>query len=333
MSNESSNAIFDVLSKNFTDVRVSTVNNLADLEALVSRRPDLVFLGMEFIPSDASLGLSDPNKIWLASFLDNHMIAYTGSPGFAHKLGRDKTLAKQRIIEGGLKTSNYLVIEAGESVLDMNLNLDFPLFVKPANRGGGVGIDSASVVHDFNGLSLKVNSIINNLHSTVLIEEYLEGREFSVAILKQEYSDDFFVIPIELIAPPDENGNRLLSNIVKTSDMEQVLEVSDLAIRAKVSDLALAVFHALGARDYGRVDIRLDKDDVPHFLEVNLIPSLISGYGSFPKALMLSLGLDYEAMIMSIVELGLVRSFDAPKFKLTGFKKLTEHYVPEFFRT
>jgi D-alanine-D-alanine ligase len=182
------------------------------------------------------------------------------------------------------------------------------LFVKPTNRGGGVGIDSDSVVHSFEELSSKVRSITTGLRTDALIEEYLPGREFSVAILKDGYSSGFSAMPIELVAPPDKNGSRLLSGEIKASNAEQALEVTDGVVRSKVTELALDVFYALGARDYGRIDIRLDASGRPHFLEANLIPSLISGYGSFPKACVLNIGLEYEPMIMRIANLGLARS-------------------------
>jgi D-alanine-D-alanine ligase len=310
MSQESCDSIVEVLTKHFTQVGVSIVDNSTDLEDLIISQPDLVFLGMEFIPSDISLGSTDPNKIWISDELDSHEIAYTGSSQVSHELERNKDLAKQCVLDAGLTTSAFCVLKKGQPIDAKNMPLEFPLFVKPANRGGGLGIDSASVVQDFRSLSAKVNSIINDLHSDVLIEEYLDGREFSVAILKEQYSDRFLVMPIELVAPVDENGNRLLSGNVKSSNAEQALEVHDVIIRSSVTTLALAAFLALGARDYGRIDIRLDKKGTPHFLEANLLPSLISGYGSFPKASVLNAGLDYEAMIMRIVELGLTRQFN-----------------------
>ncbi len=70
-------------------------------------------------------------------------------------------------------------------------------------------------------------------------------------------------MPIELIAPQDENGSRLLSGKIKLSNTEQALGVNDPVISSKVAELALAVFHALEARDYGRIDIRLDKTGTP----------------------------------------------------------------------
>lgn len=99
----------------------------------------------------------------------------------------------------------------------------------------------------------------------------------------------------------------MLSQAVKSADREQAVAVLDKAIYSKVTALALAVFTALGARDYGRIDIRMDEHGTPHFLEANLIPSLISNYGSFPKACVINLGLDYESMILRIVRLGFGR--------------------------
>jgi D-alanine-D-alanine ligase len=136
----------------------------------------------------------------------------------------------------------------------------------------------------------------------------LPGREFSVAILKDEQSQNYVTMPIELVAPLDKNGVRLLSNKIKSSNAEQALEVTDEITKDKVTTLALAAFHTLEGRDYGRIDIRLDATGRPQFLEANLMPSLISDYGSFPKACVMNICLEYEAMIMMIVKLGLRRN-------------------------
>lgn len=308
MGQTSSDAIFAVLSKHFADVRLKVVNNLDDLEELVASRPDLVFLGMEFITTGSTPGLNDPNKIWLSDFFDDHNIAYTGSSRAAYELQRNKHAAKQRVLNAGLKTPAFCVVRQKQPLDSLGIPLTFPLFVKPTDRGGGQGINGASVVHNTEQLHEKLGSITTRLQSDALIEEYLPGREFSVAILKDDHSASFLAMPIELVAPPNKNGDRLLSGYIKSSNTEQALRVTDEKIKRKVVALALNVFHALGARDYGRIDIRLDASDTPHFLEANLIPSLISGYGSFPKACVLNIGLAYEPMILKIAELGLGRS-------------------------
>ena len=310
MSQTSCEAIFDVLSKHYARVSVSIVNNFSDFEALVERRPDLVFLGMKFVPVNHALGLQDPDKVWIADYLDEHGIAYTGSGRKAHEFGVNKPLAKQHILGAGLNTSKFYVAQQNQLQPQGSTSLTFPLFIKPTSRGGGVGIDDDSVANNSEQLRSKVLSIATDLHSDSLVEEYLPGREFSVAILKDEHSGDFFVMPIELIAPSGENGVRILSNQVKSSNTEQFIEVIDEIIKSKVTSLAIEVFHVLGARDYGRIDIRMDKAGTPQFLEANLMPNLGSGYGSFPKSCVLNMGLGYESMILSIARLGLVRNID-----------------------
>lgn len=308
MSQVSCEAISAALARHFVEVRASVVNNLADLEALVARSPDLVFLGMEFVPDDPAKGIADPNKTWLSDYFDEREIAYTGSSHAAHELERDKPLAKQRILDAGLRTSAFCVVKQDQPLGREDISLQFPLFVKPTNRGGGLGIDSDSVVHNFEQLRQKVQAIATRLQADSLVEEYLPGREFSVAILKDEFLPEFSVMPIELIAPLDSKGERLLSRRVKSQDAEQAIEITDEYVKHQVVELAMDVFRALGARDYGRIDIRLDMHGTPHFLEANLIPSLIRGYGSFPKACVLNIGLEHGPMIMRIARLGLARS-------------------------
>ena len=307
----SAQAMQELLSRHYQQVHIATVDCVADLEALVLRHPDLVFMGMKFVPVNTLRGFQDPNKVWLASFLDDQGIAYTGSDHVAHRRELNKHLAKARVAKHGLKTAHYRVIKQTSAPLEVKLDLTFPVFIKPTDRGGGQGIDSQSVAHNFEQLEAKVQSISTQTKSDSLVEEYLPGREFSVAILKDELSNAFSVMPLELIAPLDQNGSRLLSAAVKVSDNERVIAVTDPVLGDQLSELALSSFHALEARDYGRIDIRLDTNGVPHFLEANLIPSLIDGYGNFPKACQLNQALDYETMLLRIVNLGLSRQTES----------------------
>ena len=307
MSQASCAAARPVLAKHYTDVRITNIDTMDDLEALVRRNPDLVFLGMEYILARPKLGSHDSDKIWLAQHLDEHGIAYTGSSHRAHQLGRDKQLAKQRVLDAGLDTAAFYIVQQDCLMPVAGHLLAFPLFVKPTSRGGGLGIDSNSVVYTAGQLRAKTRALAVELLSDSLVEEYLPGREFSVAILMNEHTREYAAMPIELIAPLGPGDARILSSEVKSSNTEQAIAVTDRAVKARVSELAMNTFIALGGRDYGRIDIRLDARGIPHFLEANLIPSLIDGYGSFPKACTINIGLDYESMILRIAALGLNR--------------------------
>lgn len=308
---KSREAVLDVLTKHYTRVKITLINDLPDLEALVARRPDLVFLGMKLLLADQSLGLRDPDKIWITQFLDEHGIAYTGSDQPAHELEINKALAKYRAQATGFKTSPFYVVRKNQAA-PKDVPLNYPVFIKPTNRGGGQGIDSRSVANNYSELWSKVSSLAAELRADSLIEEYLGGREFSVAILKDEAATGFSVMPIELIAPLNKCGDRLLSSKIKAADTERSIPITDETIKSEVCELAIGIFHALGARDYGRIDIRLDEAGTPHFLEANLMPSLKRNAGNyFPKACALNLNLDYEQMILTIARLGLARSHNS----------------------
>lgn len=306
MSHVSAMAILDVLEKNYTSAGITIVDNLADLQALVNQKPDLIFMGMQYVFDDC--GDTDKlTKIWVSDYLDKLSIPYTGSNRRAHRLELNKHKAKQTMIDAGIRTSPYLVVKRNNDSEQNFDNLTFPMFVKPTSQGGGAGIDTNSVVNNIDELIFKISSIARKNKADSLVEQYLTGREFSVAIIRTENSDELIAMPIELVTQPDENGISILSRSVKSGNNESVLEVTDVDVRAKVSSLAIDAFRALGARDYGRIDIRMDSYGVPHFLEANLIPSLIKNYGSFPKACLLNTDLDYEPMILQIVSLASAR--------------------------
>jgi D-alanine-D-alanine ligase len=304
MSSKSCEALLALLKTHYATVDVSTVNTVFDLNALVLKKPDLAFMGMKYVP-----GLLPGKKIWVAGCLEKHGIAHTGSPKKAIQFEQSKPLAKQQVLDAGVKTSPYFIAQKGRSINAADITLQFPLFVKPTNLGAGQGVDDNSVVHTLVELNTKIRSVYANHATDAMVEEYLPGREFSVAVLKHEYSDDLMVMPLELIAGPNVHGDRVLSEELKSAKLETpTFPVADGKLRSMLIDLAANAFAALGARDYGRVDIRLDADGIPHFLEANLIPCLIQGSGNFPKACVMNIGMDYETMILHIVRLGLTRT-------------------------
>jgi D-alanine-D-alanine ligase len=305
MSEKSCATIYSSLKRRYKTVGISTIDTINDLQELLLLQPDVAFLGMKFIPEDPRLGRSDTHKIWLADYLEKHGIAHTGSGSLAMERELDKQLAKERIANSGLATANFYVSLQSEKVHESKITLRYPLFVKPKDRGGGLGVDEKSIVANFAELQQKVASISRLYDSDSMIEEYLPGREFSVALLRDVDTELFHVMPLELVAAANDNGERVLSAELKTANIEQVLKVTEEPLKKQLSELALSAFHALGAQDYGRVDIRLDANGAPQFLEANLIPCLISGYGNFPKACAAYLGMNHESMIGAIVDLAM----------------------------
>lgn len=307
MSRASREGARRALAKTYSNVRIRIINKVEDLEDLVASRPDLVLLGMKYLPADPAKDWRDSNKIWISQYLDEHGINYTGSTRGAHELEMNKPAAKQSVFDAGLKTAPFYVIKQDDLPATDTPTMAYPLFVKPSDRGAGVGVDKFSVVNDFKQLSAKSAQIAFKWQSDSLVESYLPGREFSVAIMANEDNIGFAAMPLELVALPDEHGRRILSQAAKAADTEKVLPVTDHILKQKLCRLAVSTFAVLGARDYGRIDIRLDASGTPHFLEANLLPSLLDGYGNFPKACRLNMNLSYEDMLLRIVSLAFGR--------------------------
>jgi D-alanine-D-alanine ligase len=297
--------ILTVLRKHYTKVAVTIVDSFPDLERLVAKRPDLVILGMGLVPLDSSKSYDASPKVWLSTYLEENNIAHTGSGIDALILQRNKNDAKQEMLNAGLRTAPYFVVRTNQSIPQHNLT--FPLFVKPTNRGDGKGIDEKSLVYSALELDSKVLSIHKDCGSDALVEEYLPGREFSVAVLQQDHSNSLLAMPIEITTPADKKGNSFLSEAVKKADLEKASTVDNPALKVALNTLAIAAFKALGARDYGRIDLRLDSLGIPNFIEANLMPGL-SDHGYLSRCFALNESISYENMILSIVSLGLQRT-------------------------
>jgi len=78
---------------------------------------------------------------------------------------------------------------------------------------------------------------------------------FSVAVLKDQHSTEFSVMPIELIAPLDKKRARILSGKVKSANAEQAIEITDTVIKIQSDYICIGRLLRIGTRgDYGRID-------------------------------------------------------------------------------
>ena len=305
MAKDSRLSILRILKRHYTHVGITIVNTMDDLEKLVAKRPDFVVLGVKLVILEPLKGYDDSPKVWLSAYLKQNGIDFTGSDTQALISEFDKPVAKQKVINAGLRSAAFFISRMTKPTFQHDLS--FPLFVKPTNRGDSKGVDEKSVVYSQAELESKIRSIHIDYASDALIEEYLEGREFSVAVIRQPENDELLAMPIEIVTQPDSNGNSFLSEAVKQADSEKVMAVEDQFLREAINELAIGVFEALGARDYGRIDMRLDSFGRPNFIEANLMPGL-SSHGYLSRCFHINEDIAYEDMIMSVVALGLQRN-------------------------
>lgn len=291
--------ILEILSRSYQNVIITEINTQNDLEKLATRKPDLVLSGVKYFDFDGK-------DMWLNDYLDRFDIAYMASSRNALDRESDKSRAKEFMQKAGVATAQYFTTAPGEHPTEDSIPIAFPLFVKPVSGGDSRGVDASSIVNDFSSFIAKVSEIHNSQQSRCLVETYLSGKEFSVGIFEDSSNGNLTAMPIEIIAEENINGDRILDFEIKKNDSEKVVAVTDMSIHKQLSDLAKAAFRALNGKSLGRIDIMMNHEHAPHFIEANLMPGLRKGY--FYRACLLNLNMSYEQMILKIADNGLLHS-------------------------
>ena len=280
------------LSNKYPNIALTACENLIDLQNVVARKPSFVVL------ADKHILINRGQKIWLSEFFEQANINYTGSKKDALQYDLDKTIAKNVVSSKGILTASFFTAFPGEYKNSQELPLPFPLFLKPPHAANGNGVDTDSLVYDFNHFEKKVEALYEKYHSPVLVETYLDGREFTVAVIEQYNILTDFVLEI---TAPIENGIRILGKKVKDGNTEILSKVTDKMLLSEISKVARSCFRALGARDFGRIDIKMDHHGECHFIEANLTPGMKKGSSYFAKACEINAKLTYDEVAHLII--------------------------------
>ena len=308
-----------ILRMTYQNVGVSYVSGTSDLKKLGLDSGDLALLRIKRLRG-ASDNIAD--RVWASDEFDAREINYSGSQSYAFSLEFSKHKAKSVIAAAGLNTADFFVANQAFRTNDSSRSLDFPLFLKPDTLGSSRGISSDSVVHDDLSLNNKIDAIRDSWGGDTIVESYLEGREFSVALLHDNDTGISHVMPIEIVAPKNSSGDRILSNTTKRANSEKVLNVEQSPLREALKSLALSSFNRLEGRDYARIDMRLDDKGNPSFMEANFLPGLgFTGY--FARACQINMGWDYEEVLQRLVASCLARPMleNSPSIKMGTYPR------------
>ena len=295
------NSALDTIQQMGYDVRLNVCETRDDLYEVVKRKPELVVLAVKYIP------VKNMNDIWLSDYLARHKINFTGSSREVLKFDSNKVLAKTHLANKGIKTARYFIATPGQYKTKTELPVIFPLFLKPLDAANGNGIDDLSYVTNFTDYKTKVASLYKTFNQPILAEEYLDGREFTVAVIKTA-NEKLVVSAVEVIPPTSSHGLRILGAQAKKDDSEKIIEIVDDEVKNKVTTLAIDAFNALGVRDFGRIDIKTDNHGECFFMEANLVPGMTYGSSYFPQACKIANKFSYDKVIELMLESGLGRA-------------------------
>ncbi len=222
---------------------------------------------------------------------------YTGSGVLASALAMDKAMSKRVFEREALPTPHWVLLEAGVpgSAIDVSLLGGYPLVVKPNAEGSTIGL---SIVRHASELQAAIGKASEH-DPQVLVEEYVEGRELTVAVIGEVA---YPIVEIE----PKSGFYDYTSKYTKGMSTYTCPAQLDKELARHVRELAVEAAQVLGCRGVARVDFRLTEDDEPTILEVNTLP------GMTPTSLVpmaaAAKGMSYDQLVARIVDLAVADS-------------------------
>jgi D-alanine-D-alanine ligase len=233
-------------------------------------------------------------------------IPYTGSDPLTLSLTLDKSMAKRVVMSEHIPTPRYKKVERVEDL--KALDLRYPLFVKLCYEGSSKGIRLDSKVLDPHSLEEKTKWLLENYRSPLLVEEFVNGPEFTVGILGNENASVLGVMQIEIKGKPLDEA---IYSLEVKREWEKTVQYHcppsiDKDLLKQIEKVALQSFHVLDCRDVSRVDIRVGEDQIAYFLEVNPLPGLSPTYGDLP-IMARRMGWDYSRLVKTIFHHALKR--------------------------
>lgn len=244
----------------------------------------------------------------VAALLNLMGLRYTGSSPAGLMLAGDKILAKKVLTFHGIRTPRFATVYRG--ALDWVEELHFPVIVKPPQEDASVGLTSASVVRDLKQLLEQMDALQTEFESPVLVEEFVEGREFYVGVLGNANARALPAIELDFTKFPADRP-RMASWEAKWGDDEgggaefegttSIFPELPEELTERLNKAAVDAFAALRLRDYARIDFRVNDAGEVFVIEVN--PNCyLERESEFARAAARG-GLGYDALIERILEL------------------------------
>ncbi len=236
-------------------------------------------------------------------------IPFTGSDAATMGSGLDKQVAKHIVAGAGVRTPRSTLMTGDEPLDAFGLGgrpLEFPLIAKPNAEGSSKGVLPKCVVSDEAGLRAIVKELYAKYRQPILVEEFLPGREFTVGVLG--HPDDGrrpeVLSPMEIVYTAPDVPHQIYAfedklDWTKKITYEKPAKIDD-ALKKQIEDVVVGVWRALGCRDVARIDVRLDAQGRPSFIEANPLPGLTWGWSDL-CLIAESVGLTYEQLIGKVM--------------------------------
>jgi D-alanine-D-alanine ligase len=280
--------------------KVKKIGNAANLlEKIDHLGVDIVF--------NISEGLSGRNReSQVPILLEMAGVPFVGADALTLGLTLDKVMAKKIFIAEKIPTPKFFEVSSAEGLINQD-HCQFPLIVKPRFEGSSKGLSESSRVENSEELKKQVDFVVKTYKQPALVEEFISGQEFTVAIVGNENPEVMPVVQIKIDGKLKLNDKFYTFARITSDRLEYICPAKITSeLKKKLDELALKVYRSVECRDFGRVDFRVDHNGNPYVLEINPLPSL-----STEDVFMLvakNIGITYEQMVGKILASAIARN-------------------------
>ncbi|PIS27691.1 MAG: D-alanine--D-alanine ligase [Candidatus Marinimicrobia bacterium CG08_land_8_20_14_0_20_45_22] len=278
------------------------------MRRLEKARPQLVFNVAEGL-------FGDMRESYVPLMCERLGLPYTGSGPLTLAICLNKARSKEILSYYGVPNPRFWMIFPDQEFPENSIS--FPSIVKPISEGSSKGIFNNSVAQDYESLRRIVRDNFDKYQQPVIVEEFLPGREFTVALWGNGYEVDvlpiisvnFSHLPKEAQAIYSYEAKWVWDTPEKPLDIFECPAKISSELRASIEKTVKRAYQVLNIRDWCRIDVRLDADGVPNVLELNPLPGILPDpreNSCFPKAARTA-GYSYSQMLNRVLDISAAR--------------------------
>jgi D-alanine-D-alanine ligase len=272
------------------------------IENLKRVKPDLVFNRAEGIRGES-------RESHIPAILEKLSIPYVGSNVLTTAIGLNKTWAKKCLAYHKILTPRFFTVS---DIREFDpLDISFPVILKPNEEGSSMGINEDNVVFDIENLKVKLKYLLETYQQSILVEQFIQGREFSVGLLGKpgESPEILAILEIDYSKLPKEIGN-VFGQRAKTKydSLDHYICPAKIQkdLKKRLKTISLNIWKYLDIKDFGRIDFRMNTKNQIYFLEINPLPGMDFNLGnndfSFYPYMAMKSGYNYDQLIQRILE-------------------------------
>ena len=271
------------------------------VENIKALKPDLVFNRAEGLRGDS-------RESHVPAILEMLGIPYVGSNVLTTAIGLNKAWAKKVLLYHGISTPKFYVCKSDQEA--ERIREGFPYILKPNEEGSSMGITEENLVHNKTQLRTRLKQMIEEYQQPILIEQFIQGREFSTGLLGRpsQNPEVLSILEIDFSKFPEVGGifGQRAKTVLDSLDHYICPAQIPKKLKTLLERLSISVWYALDVKDFARIDFRMNDKEEFFFLEINPLPGMDfdteeNDLSFYPYMTMKS-GYTYDELIRRLLE-------------------------------